>query len=548
MRMEQHAVARFLLIGALLSLAQMAVADQTEVIEILRKEGFKCRALIAQSSPPDGNKTYCPPEWDLVTCWPYGEPGKKVDLLCPAYLPDFNNKGHVFRFCDVNGKWVVNPATNKTYANYSACLEERQSRRIPPEVLQRVTTLYTVGYSVSLGSLFIAFIILASFKRLHCTRNYVHMHLFMSYMLRALFILVKDAVLDIGASGSAESQRGTPGCKVVQTIFMYFMATNYFWILVEGLYLHNLIFVSVFSERKFFYGFIAIGWVFPLTFVVPWVAVRATLEDTGCWDSDEKGYTWIYKAPIVAAILLNFFLFLNILRVLAKKMRSPASVADQNNQQCCACCFGGQPQEPSGRRGSRRRSSIQLQMPMKLAKSTLVLIPLFGVHYIVFAGMPDNVGGVAYEVRLYFDLFFNSFQGFFVSILYCFLNGEVKAEFKRRWEHWKLKRNLDARGNSRSPLSFTSRTSVDYSVTQAVSNGGPAGTTNNNLAPNGSPTRNGLLQANNGKSRDGPSTVTDRPSPQKRASFNVIVEKISEECGERDNLIDEGVLEMESSL
>ncbi|KAI8515392.1 vasoactive intestinal polypeptide receptor [Branchiostoma belcheri] len=471
----------------------MAVADQTEVIEILRKEGFKCRALIAQSSPPDGNR-------------------------------------HVFRFCDVNGKWVVNPATNKTYANYSACLEERQSRRIPPEVLQRVTTLYTVGYSVSLGSLFIAFIILASFKRLHCTRNYVHMHLFMSYMLRALFILVKDAVLDIGASGSAESQRGTPGCKVVQTIFMYFMATNYFWILVEGLYLHNLIFVSVFSERKFFYGFIAIGWVFPLTFVVPWVAVRATLEDTGCWDSDEKGYTWIYKAPIVAAILLNFFLFLNILRVLAKKMRSPASVADH------------------GRRGSRRRSSIQLQMPMKLAKSTLVLIPLFGVHYIVFAGMPDNVGGVAYEVRLYFDLFFNSFQGFFVSILYCFLNGEVKAEFKRRWEHWKLKRNLDARGNSRSPLSFTSRTSVDYSVTQAVSNGGPAGTTNNNLAPNGSPTRNGLLQVNNGKGRDGPSTVTDRPSPQKRASFNVIVEKISEECGERDNLIDEGVLEMESSL
>eukprot|EP00058_Branchiostoma_floridae_P013961 XP_002599449.1 hypothetical protein BRAFLDRAFT_58979 [Branchiostoma floridae] len=169
------------------------------------------------------------------------------------------------------------------------------------------------------------------------------------------------------------------------------MATNYFWILVEGLYLHNLIFVSVFSERKFFYGFIAIGWVFPLTFVVPWVVVRATLEDNGCWDTDDLGYTWIYKAPIVAAILLNFFLFLNILRVLAKKMRSPASVADQ-----------------------------------KLAKSTLVLIPLFGVHYIVFVGMPDNVGGTAYEVRLYFDLFFNSFQGFFVAILYCFLNGEVR--------------------------------------------------------------------------------------------------------------------------
>ncbi|XP_066301777.1 parathyroid hormone/parathyroid hormone-related peptide receptor-like [Branchiostoma lanceolatum] len=551
----KHVVDRVLLVAAILSFAQMATAsDQNELLNILRKEGSKCLSQIAESSPPDPNKTYCPPEWDLVTCWPYGEPGEKVDLLCPEYLPDFNNEGHVFRFCDVTGKWVVNPATNKTYANYTECLEDKQAERIPREVLKRVTTMYTIGYSVSLGSLFIAFIILASFKRLHCTRNYVHMHLFMSYMLRAFFILVKDAVL-VGVSASVDTPRGTPGCKVVQTIFMYFMATNYFWILVEGLYLHNLIFVSVFSERKFFYGFIAIGWVFPLTFVVPWVVVRATLEDNGCWDTDDLGYTWIYKAPIVAAILLNFLLFLNILRVLAKKMRSPASIADQNGsvQQCCGLCLSRQPEEPtrSGRRGSygRRRSSIQLQMPMKLAKSTLVLIPLFGVHYIVFVGMPDNVGGTAYEVRLYFDLFFNSFQGFFVAILYCFLNGEVRAEFKRRWEHWKLKRSLNANGNNRGAFSFTSRTSMDYSysvTTQPVSNGGPAARTNNNVSQNGSPTRNGLLQAN-GKCGDDVSTVPR--NAQKRASFNVVVERISEErADEKDSLIKDGVLEMESSL
>nr|AKC34088.1 parathyroid hormone receptor-like protein bf98A [Branchiostoma floridae] len=546
MMKTQHFAARFLLIGALLSFTQMvATADQTELLNILRKEGSKCLSQIAESSPPDGNKTYCPPEWDLVTCWPYGEAGAKVSLLCPGYLPDFNSQGHVFRYCDVTGKWVLNPATNKTYANYTECWQKAQTSRVPREVLKRVTTMYTVGYSVSLGSLFIAFIILASFKRLHCTRNYVHMHLFMSYMLRAFSILVKDAVL---VGDSVDTPRDTPGCKVAQTIFMYFMATNYFWILVEGLYLHNLIFVSVFSERKFFYGFIAIGWVFPLTFVVPWVVVRATLEDNGCWDTNDLGYTWIYKAPIVAAILLNFFLFLNILRVLAKKMRSPASVADQRNQQCCACCFGGQPQEPSGRRGSygRRRSSIQLQMPMKLAKSTLVLIPLFGVHYIVFVGMPDNVGGTAYEVRLYFDLFFNSFQGFFVAILYCFLNGEVRAEFKRRWEHWKLKRNLDTRRTSRNPLSFTSRTSVDYSysvTTQAVSNGSPPAMTKDNDAHNGSPTRNGLLQAN-GRCGDVPPTVT----PQKRASFNMVVERIKEESSEKDSLIKDGALEMESAV
>lgn len=50
------------------------------------------------------------------------------------------------------------------------------------------------------------------------------------------------------------------GCKVVVTLFMYFLATNYYWILVEGLYLHSLIFMTFFSDRKYLWGFTLIGW------------------------------------------------------------------------------------------------------------------------------------------------------------------------------------------------------------------------------------------------------------------------------------------------
>ena len=46
----------------------------------------------------------------------------------------------------------------------------------------------------------------------------------------------------------------------------------------------------------------------------------------------------------------------------------------------------------------------------KLAKSTLVLVLVFGVHYIVFVGMPHRVKGPSWELRMYCELFFNSFQ------------------------------------------------------------------------------------------------------------------------------------------
>lgn len=44
------------------------------------------------------------------------------------------------------------------------------------------------------------------------------------------------------------------------TFFLYFLATNYYWILVEGLYLHSLIFMAFFSEKKYLWVFTIFGW------------------------------------------------------------------------------------------------------------------------------------------------------------------------------------------------------------------------------------------------------------------------------------------------
>ncbi|CAH1239054.1 PTH2R [Branchiostoma lanceolatum] len=411
-----------------------------------------CNDYIAAYKINGDSGLHCNATFDGLTCWPYAKAGVGVVAVpCPKYIPSFNHDEMAIRVCEESGLWKLNIRSNKTFVNYSACLNDADDDEIN---LEDAVTMYTVGYSLSLASLTIALIILIYFKRLHCTRNYVHMHLFVSFMLRATFVLVRDKALY-----SEGGTRSTPGCKVVQTIFMYFMATNYFWILVEGLYLHNLIFFSVFTERKVLKWFVAIGWGFPVLFVIPWAVVRAKLADERCWDDvDEKGYIWIYKSFIVATIGINFLLFVNIIRVLVKKLRHPASVGSQRRSRwCCSCPRGAN--GGSSNRSDGRRSSVQMQMPIKLAKSTLVLIPLFGVHYIVFVGMPESERGLAYTVRLYFDLFFNSFQGFFVSVLYCFLNGEVRQEFKKRWERWRMGRDI-----------LSSRTQAGYSTAQTYTN------------------------------------------------------------------------------
>ncbi|XP_072597102.1 parathyroid hormone 2 receptor [Vulpes vulpes] len=425
-----HARAWLLLGGCLLAGAQLD-SDGTITIEeqivLVLKAKVQCELNItAQLQEGEGN---CFPEWDGLICWPRGTVGKILAVPCPPYIYDFNHKGVAFRHCNPNGTWDFMYSLNKTWANYSDCLRFLQQDISigKQEFFERLYVMYTIGYSVSFGSLAVAIIIIGYFRRLHCTRNYIHMHLFVSFMLRAASIFVKDKVVhahigvkelqsllmqdDLQNSIEMPSVDKSQyiGCKIAVVMFIYFLATNYYWILVEGLYLHSLIFVAFFSDTKYLWGFTLIGWGFPAVFVVAWAVARATLADARCWELSAGNIKWIYQAPILAAIGLNFILFLNTVRVLATKIWETNAVGHDTRKQY-----------------------------RKLAKSTLVLVLVFGVHYIVFLCLPHTFVGLGWEIRMHCELFFNSFQGFFVSIIYCYCNGEVQSEVKKLWSRWHL--------------------------------------------------------------------------------------------------------------
>ncbi|KAM4605568.1 vasoactive intestinal polypeptide receptor-like [Polymixia lowei] len=377
----------------------------------------------------ENKTTGCSGMWDRIACWPSAIVGEVVTIPCPKYFFYFTSRlhaGNLSKTCTEDGWSQISRDSFTLDCGYNP---NSTTDDEVGDFYSAIKVGYTIGHSVSLITLTIAIIILCLFRKLHCTRNYIHMNLFVSFILKAIAVFIKDVVLyEVGETDNCHS---SVGCKAVVVFFQYGIMASYFWLLVEGLYLHALLAVS-FSERKYFWWYILIGWGAPNIFITAWVITKAYINDPGCWDMIDDNPWWIIKTPILVTILVNFFLFICIIRILRQKINCP----------------------DIGRKESNQYS--------RLAKSTLLLIPLFGINYIIFAFIPDHIHPY---VRLVFDLILGSFQGFVVAVLYCFLNGEVQAEIKRKWRRWMLQRFLGADTKYQQPSTGSNGNNFSTQIT-----------------------------------------------------------------------------------
>ncbi|XP_076378542.1 secretin receptor isoform X2 [Megalopta genalis] len=372
---------------------------------------------------------WCPQYWDEILCWPSTAPGDLAISSCPSYIAGFDVQAKASRQCMQDGHWFWNNSTNGTWTNYTQCYRHplvtflmetngtpENNDTLFKKSIPIVRTISNVGYTVSFFTLVVAFFILALIKRrkLRCPRNMLHMHLFASFMLRAFMALMKDMLFVSGIALASDvmiknwetfwlvDEKDISWlCKAFTSFWQYFILANYFWILMEGLYLHNLVFLALFTDvNSSIVGYVCLGWGLPAIFVSCWIVARITLDNRYCWTTHTKPYLFLLiRVPTMLSVLINFVLFVNIVRVLLSKLKSTVSEETQRYK--------------------------------RWAKSTLILVPLFGVPYTVFLGMSYSTNETVEVIWLFCDQLFASFQGFFVAVLYCFLNGEVRTELSR---------------------------------------------------------------------------------------------------------------------
>ncbi|XP_069511386.1 glucagon-like peptide 1 receptor [Ambystoma mexicanum] len=426
-----------------------------ETIQKWREYEEECLRRMRLDPAPEA-ALYCQRTFDDYACWPDTLPGRTVRVPCPPFLPwsDQVSSGHAYRKCTENGTWLSYLGNSSlAWRDVSECEEgesasqEKEAQRVYFQSLQIV---YTVGYSLSLVSLVGAAIIFLSCRRLQDLRHRIHLHLFTSFLLRAVAVLVRDGFLRYQYRAALDPAHdwleGHPRkvalpCRLSQIFLHYCIVCSYCWLLVEGLYLQALLSGSALAKKTYLKYYCLFGWGSPVIVVTLWVCGKHFLDNEGCWSENvHMGIWWIIRAPIVAIVVVNFLIFLRVL-----------------------CRLGG----------SYRHQHLRFSdSKCRLAKSTLTLLPLLGVHEIIFVFMADEVmSGTARAVGLFFLLILNSFQGCLLSLLYCFAANEVQRELKIFWRRLRQKRPggevgslslsvVTFLGASESPRMETAMTSV----------------------------------------------------------------------------------------
>ena len=366
---------------------------------------------------------YCDANFDSLLCWVAAPVNSQHHLPCP--IPGVPAQTLAYKNCTSDGNWM------KT--DYEACLAylsnittDKKILHLPvPDFLDEyeshiarvMTDIYFIFSIISLLFLIISIFIFIYFRSLHCHRIKIHIHMFISFVIKfvILIVMVEPGVTK-RTSGTYKDIEWL--CKTLIALSNYGNTSNMYWMFVEGLFLHNQIASAVFSTEAPFKLFCFIGWGVPGIIVLAWSIIMELTYKQPCWQHFSQS-PWMYLVivPFLLVIFINLLFLINIIRILVTKLRS-------NNTD----------------ESSRIKKTI---------RATIILMPLLGLTNVLFLVNPEDRSSfqLAYHIT---NAILQSTGGILLSILYCFMNGEVQRVLKQKWTRFNIRRHLKRGGRSRS--------------------------------------------------------------------------------------------------
>uniref|UniRef100_A0A8C7SNU8 Corticotropin-releasing factor receptor 2 n=1 Tax=Oncorhynchus mykiss TaxID=8022 RepID=A0A8C7SNU8_ONCMY len=356
--------------------------SQLSLLALLQKY---CEALSALYNVTG---LYCNATTDEIgTCWPRSNTGRMMERPCPEYINGvkYNTTRSAYRECMDNGTWALK-------SNYSSCEPILEEKRKYPMHYKIALIINYLGHCISVGALVIAFILFLCLRSIRCLRNIIHWNLITTFILRNVMWFLLQ-LIDHNIHESNE-----PWCRLITTIYNYFVVTNFFWMFVEGCYLHTAIVMTYSTDKLKKWVFLFIGWCIPCPIIVAWAIGKLYNENEQCWFGKEPGkyIDYIYQGPVILVLLINFVFLFNIVRILMTKLRA-----------------------------STTSETVQYR---KAVKATLVLLPLLGITYMLFFVNPGE-DDISQIVFIYFNSFLQSFQYFIVIF-------QVRSAARKRWHRW----------------------------------------------------------------------------------------------------------------
>ncbi|XP_070210532.1 calcitonin gene-related peptide type 1 receptor-like [Littorina saxatilis] len=364
-------------------------------------------------------RLFCNGTFDGWGCWTHTPAGTVATARCKDTI-FFHAPEHALatKRCEQDGTWYISPLSNNTYSNYTACTQKdlEQNHVIP-------VYIFIAGFSLSIVMLVVSLVIFFAFRQLRCERITVHKNLFVSYILTGITWILYFVLVALNGDVLLANPMW---CRLLHVLAQYLTTCNFAWMFCEGLYLHIIMAHAFRTGKTLIRVLLFVGWVDPLILTIIYAAVRGAQQSNtkACWLHADT-LQWIIFGPVVFSVVVNILILINLVRLLVTKLRQV-------------------PDAPQSR---------------KAVRATLILVPLFGLQYLIFPIRPDE-GSPLYDFYHYFVALLISLQGALVSVMYCFCNGEVTSLLRRKWHQHRL-----MTGHVRKNTALTSSTYTEgYSV------------------------------------------------------------------------------------